>query len=137
MFPLSEAEILVQSFLDGTLNKYDWTHEAHLVVGMYMVTHHEAAALEHMRKAIRSFNETTGTENTDTSGYHETLTVFWLERIRAHCTAPDGTLTWDQDTLDHLLFSREMSNRNVWLEHYDEDLVKSVEARRGYVQPVR
>ena len=137
IYPIADAEQLMQDFLQCTLDKYDWTHEAHLVVGLYMVTHYPQDALTHMREAIKRFNLATGTANTETSGYHETLTVFWLEHIRANCTANDGSLTWDQETLNHLLVNRALTNRNIWLEHYTEEAIRSVEARLHYVAPER
>lgn len=135
IYPIEAAEALVQSFLDCALDKSDWTHEAHLVVGLFMVTHY-TDALPHMREAIKRYNESVGTINSETSGYHETLTVYWLEHIKKHCTANDGTLMWDQETLDYMLFNRALTNRNVWLEVYPESIIKSVEARMHYVPPI-
>jgi hypothetical protein len=135
MYPLEDAEELVQQFLNCTLMKWDWTHEAHMVVGLYMVTHFGAEALDQMRIALKKYNLSTGVENTDTSGYHETLTYFWLERIRTECTDHDGSLCWDQRTLDYLLINRALTNRNVWLEIYPEAVIKSLEARRSVVLP--
>jgi hypothetical protein len=136
MFELEDADELVQRFIDCTLDKWDWTHEAHIVVGLFMVTHHGADALAQMRTALKRYNECTDVPNTDTSGYHETLTHFWLERIRKECTDADGSLRWDQDTLDAMLFNRALTNRNVWLEVYPEEMIKSMEARRIVVLPV-
>ncbi len=136
IYPLDAAEELVQAVLNCTLDKFDWTHEAHLVVGLYMVTHY-ADALPPMREAIRRYNESIGIINSETSGYHETLTVYWLDRIKKHCTANDGTLMWDQETVDYMLFNRDLTNRNAWLEDYPESMMKSVEARLKYVPPAR
>jgi hypothetical protein len=133
IYPIDAAEELVQSFLDCTMDKADWTHEAHLVVGLYMVTHYPHDALSPMREAIIRFNESVGTINSDTSGYHETLTHFWLEHIRKHCTANDGTLMWDQETLDYMLFNRELTNRNAWVDVYGEGVIQSVEARHRII----
>lgn len=36
----------------------------------------EEEALAKLTDAIKNYNISVGTENTDTSGYHETLTVF-------------------------------------------------------------
>jgi hypothetical protein len=42
-----------------------------------------------MRDGIRRFNDAVGTPNTDDSGYHDTLTWFWVSliaRVVAGCT---------------------------------------------------
>jgi hypothetical protein len=135
-YPIADAEELVSKFLNCTLPKYDWTHEAHLVVGLYMVTHHTDQALIKMREALLKYNVSIGGVNSDTAGYHETLTIFWLERIAKICTANDGTLMWDQETLDYMLFHRDLTNRNVWLNYYPETIIQSLEARKQYMPPV-
>lgn len=132
-YSIEDAEDLVQSFLNCTMDKWDWTHEAHLVAGLYVVTHHGDQSLSFMRNAISRFNESVGTANTDTSGYHETLTYFWLNRIREACTDTDGSLSWDQRTLNYLLVNQDLTNRNVWLEHYSEEQIKSVRARKEVI----
>lgn len=63
-----------------------WTHEAHIAVAfshlfLYKNTAETSAAL---REKIKAYNVAVGTENTDTSGYHETLTVFWVRVIQAY-----------------------------------------------------
>jgi hypothetical protein len=136
-FTISDAETLVNSFLDTTLDKWDWTHEAHLVVAYHMVTHHAPHEdLAHMRAALKQYNVAIGKENTDTSGYHETLTRFWLDRIRAWCIHTRGSVSWDEDTLDALLYDRSLTNRNVWLEYYTEAVIMGTEARHQYVAPL-
>ena len=37
-----------------------------------------------MRRRIRAYNVAVGTENTDSGGYHETLTRLFLDGIAAH-----------------------------------------------------
>ena len=74
-----EIEKLVSQFSDKSLPKEDWTHEAHILVAIWHNWHFEfATALDMVRSKIISFNEAVGTENSDTSGYHETMTVFWM-----------------------------------------------------------
>ena len=77
-----EVQELIDQFDKKTLPKSNWTHAAHLTVGLYHVYHgtfHEAHCL--VKSKIITYNEATGTANTPSSGYHETLTVFWLTII--------------------------------------------------------
>ncbi|HQU55198.1 MAG TPA: hypothetical protein PK643_19330, partial [Saprospiraceae bacterium] len=59
--------------------KASWTHQAHLQVALWyshQLDFDEACAL--VRQRIIAYNDRVGTPNTDASGYHETLTRFWM-----------------------------------------------------------
>ena len=76
-FDFKEVECFVQQFEALTLPKTSWTHVAHFVVGLWYLSHHPLPdAIERIRKGIFRYNEAVGTINSDTSGYHETLTLF-------------------------------------------------------------
>jgi hypothetical protein len=76
------TEALVAAFLARTLPKVAWTHVAHLRVGLWHVRRFgEEGALARLRDGIRAYNESVGTANTDSPGYHETLTVFYVRII--------------------------------------------------------
>jgi hypothetical protein len=79
---LSTPESL-DSFLRGfescTLPKAEWTHAAHIATAAsYLHGSGVASVLPLMRVQISAFNLSVGGANTPTSGYHETLTHFWL-----------------------------------------------------------
>ena len=76
---------LVKAFEERTLPKSDWTHAAHLTVGLYYCFHNPFGVAKNlMSDGIYWLNDAHGTANTETSGYHETLTVFWLKTIAAY-----------------------------------------------------
>lgn len=78
----NEVVSLVKSFEERTLSKEQWTHAAHLTVGFYYSFYHPfGVARNLMRDGILWLNDTHGTLNNETSGYHETLTMFWLKTI--------------------------------------------------------
>jgi len=85
-----------------------------------------------MRNAIRRYNECCGTPNTETSGYHETLTVFWLAIVAESLneTQHKTALTAVRYTVG--LFGEQ---RKLHLEYYGSDIAKSMEARRIWVEP--
>src|SRR5687768_459807 len=75
----SRTEELVRRFRERTLSKAEWTHAAHLRVGLWHVLRFPSGeALERLRAGIRALNETHGNANTDTGGYHETITRFYV-----------------------------------------------------------
>ena len=86
-----EIEAFIRDFEACRLPKPRWTHHAHFVVGLWYLTHHSPEeALAIVRQRIRAHNESVGTANTDSSGYHETLTRFYLTGISAHLAASSG-----------------------------------------------
>src|SRR5262245_21090730 len=94
----STTERLVQQFLDCTLPKSEWTHVAHLRVGLWHVRSFPPdEALARVREGILRLNAAHGTPNTDTGGYHETITRFYLlsiDRFLANAD-PHGTRSLD------------------------------------------
>ena len=77
-----EIYLLVKAFEERTLPKSEWTHAAHLTVGLYYCYHNPLGVAKNlMSDGIYWLNDTHGTANTETSGYHETITIFWLETV--------------------------------------------------------
>ena len=73
------------AFENHTLPKAEFTHSGHVTVAAcYLFGSDSAAALPAMRSAIRGFNESVGGQNTDSAGYHESLTVLWLRLVERH-----------------------------------------------------
>lgn len=135
IYPISDAEKLLKGFTACKLAKEEWTHEAHLIGGLWFLAKYGDNAINELRPSIQRFNESVGGINDDKNGYHETLTVFWLWAIKELMADDDGKVYWNQDSLDDLLFDESLSDRNLWSEFYSKDLMMSVEARRGFVKP--
>jgi hypothetical protein len=82
---MMSLEKLIQEFENGNLAKNAWTHHAHLRVGAWYVWHlGPAEALITLRHRIRSLNDAHGTENSQNSGYHETITQFYINPALIH-----------------------------------------------------
>jgi hypothetical protein len=92
----------------------------------------EATATDHMRVCVRRFNEAVGGKNTDTSGYHETITVFWI-KVLAALQAANPALP--RAAFATLAVERFGNRRDLFREFYDFDLVASTEARRSWIAP--
>ena len=120
-------------FLDRSLPKPEWTHAAHFAVTLWLLRHRPDLDLDiEMRGLIRAFNETTGTPNTDTGGYHETITQASLRAVRAAAaSAPASPLC---EILDALLVS-PLGDSKWLLEYWSRERLFSVEARHGWLPP--
>jgi len=132
---LSHAEVasFIERFERGKVTKAEWTHQAHLVAGYWYVTRlGPEQAIEEMRARIRFHNESVGTANTDSSGYHESITRLYVHGIAAfRAQQPAANL---ESGLNALLASP--MNSSSWpLQYYSRERLFSVEARRGWLEP--
>lgn len=83
-----EWTALVRDFESGALAKANWTHVAHLAVAShYLLRMPAREALDVLRQGIHRINARHGVIDTPTSGYHETLTVFWVGVLSAYLRA--------------------------------------------------
>jgi hypothetical protein len=130
---ITDAKRLVEGVEKCTLPKAEWTHEAHLIVGMYGVLNFGQEALPTMRKWITRYNLSVGGVNSETSGYHETLTVFWLWAIKEFCN-DYGIHTFDVDAIDELLFYEPLARRSLVEDYYSEGILLTPEARRRFIR---
>lgn len=89
-------------------------------------------AFRDMPGLIRAYNAATGVPNTDTDGYHETITVASLRAARAWLGQRAGEPL--AATLAGLLASDY--GRSGWLlAYWSRTRLFSVEARRAWVEP--
>ena len=132
---MSDTERIARGLIERTLPKVALTHEAHLRAGLWHVLHFgPVAALGLLRVRIGAYNESVGTQNTDTSGYHETITRFYVLVIDRFLSAVDCTLPIDQ--LATRLIA-ECGDPRLPLRYYSEEHLFSVAARRSWVEPDR
>lgn len=129
---IEEAIGLVKSFEDRTLAKPDWTHAAHLTVALfYCMRFPFGVAVNLMRDGIHWLNDAHGVENSDTSGYHETLTIFWMIIVKQFVeTSPRCNFS----ALANELIAT-CNDPKLPLEYYSRALLFSREARATHVQP--
>lgn len=135
MLPVTEQEIdeFAAAFEATTLPKERWTHGAHLLTGAcYVHRLGEAAAIDKMRLCVSRYNEAVGGKNTETSGYHETITIAWIKVLAGllHESAPI-----DRATFAALAVKRFAGDKDYLRRYYDFDLLGSVEARGTWVIP--
>ena len=121
------------AFIDRTLAKREWTHQAHLRVGLWhALRYDDELALSLLRARIRAYNESTDVANTTTSGYHETITRFYLHIIRQFVGSVD--LRRPIDELARSLIE-QWGDRDVPLRHYSRARLFSAAARAEWVEP--
>jgi hypothetical protein len=128
-----DTDELVAAFIACTLPKREWTHEAHLRVGLWHLLHHGAdEALTLLRDRIRRYNVASGVANTDHAGYHETITRFYVWVIDRFLQSADRRRTVDQLAEDLI---RRWGDKDLPLRYYSHERLFSVLARRQWVGP--
>lgn len=137
--PVDEAGIdaFLGEFEGCVLPKARWSHAAHLLTGAcYVHALGEAAALERMRARVRAYNVSVGGQNTETAGYHETVTRFWIGRLaalRRECAGMErARFVW---AAVERFGSGGDGGKAELRRWYSFDVVGSREARAGWVAP--
>src|SRR5688572_9429447 len=128
-----EIEELVQSFLQRSLDKSLWTHAAHLSTAIWHLKQydiHEGTC--RMKSAIISYNLSVGGENTGTGGYHETMTLFWMDILNIFVNDKAGLSL--KDTCDKLL-NRSLVSKNLPMSFYTKEKILTPLARSRAVAP--
>ena len=129
----SSTSSIAQEFCDCTLPKSAWTHKAHLQVGLWHLMHYSPqTALNLLRERIRRYNVVCGVVNSETSGYHETITQFYLKVIVYFLKQHDVSQPIDQ--LAEALI-QAWGDRNLPLIYYSKDRLMSKEARQHWLEP--
>jgi hypothetical protein len=129
----AEIEHLGEGLLACTLTRPEWTHEAHLAATAYLLLRRPDVDLDaELPGIIRRFNESVGGVNSDTEGYHETITRCFLHGVRVFLKEAD--LSVPLYALANELLLSPMGRRDWPLRFYSRERLFSVEARRAYVE---
>lgn len=132
----SDADVahVGEGMLARTLRRAEWTHEAHLATTTYLLLRHPEIDLDsELPGLIRRYNESVGGVNSDTEGYHETITRVFLRGVRLFLAEAD-TREPLHELVNELLLS-PMGRRDWPLRFYSPARLFSVEARRSFVEP--
>ena len=128
-----EVDRVARAMIDRTLPKGEWTHRAHLATALWLLDHPEVLARSGgMGPLIRAYNQATGVANTDTAGYHETITQASLRgAAAARAEQPREPL---ERVLDRLM-AGPLGDKRWLFTYWSEARIMSVEARRRWVEP--
>lgn len=128
------VERVGEGLLACTLPREEWTHEAHLAATTYLLLRHPEIDLDaELRGIISRYNESVGGRNTDTEGYHDTITRAYLHGIRLFLSEADLRASL-HELVNELLLS-PMGRREWPLRFYSRNRLLSVDARRAFVTP--
>ena len=118
---------------DRSLPKREWTHGAHLCAGVAMVTELGLPAAEtQMPDCIRAYNVAVGGKNTDTEGYHHTITLFYL-RVLSNFLVP--IVQKGIGFRASAVLASDIADKNMPLKYYSRERLFSTTARQEWLAP--
>ena len=130
----AEIERIGEGLLACTLPREDWTHEAHLAATTYLLIRRPDVDLEaKLPDIIRRYNESVGGVNSDTEGYHETITRVFLHGVLLFLSEAD--LNEPLHELVNELLLSPMGRREWPMRFYSGERLFSVEARKHFIPP--
>jgi hypothetical protein len=130
-----ELRAIAEGLMRRTLPKAGWTHAAHVAAAVWITARCPGMLPERdMPDFIRAYNEATGVPNTDSGGYHATITLASLRATAWFLAARPGLPL--HAACDALLES-DVGRRGWMTAHWSNALLFGVAARRGWVAPDR
>lgn len=125
---------LADGFCACTLPKEEWTHAAHFATALWFLLRRPDLSPERdMPALIRRYNESVGGINSDSSGYHETITqasLMMTRRLLASHPAdisPAAALT--------ALMASPLGDKDWLFAYWSRDVLMAPAARRVWVAP--
>lgn len=129
-YPIKTAEEMIAGFTNCTLPLDEWDHGTHLVAGLFVLAKYGDAAYSVMKTRLLNYTTHHGKD-----GYHETMTRFWIWAVQYFMEKENGSIAWNQEQLDAIIFNEELTRRNLWNDYYSLELMQSGEAKKNFVSP--
>ena len=131
-----DDETLVRQFRDQSLSYDHWTHRSHVRVGFAYLDEFETfeKALRAVRKDIKAYNKAQNTPETNTSGYHETITRAFLQLIDVTRVA-FAEANPVADSNEFCDAHPQLMCRQVLRLFYSSSRIMTPEAKHSFVEP--
>ncbi len=135
MYFKSDDDILAlaRGLMNLSLPKSQWTHAAHFATALWLIAlRPDLDPRCAMPGFIRAYNEATGVANTDTSGYHETITQASLRAARNFLMQHPGSSV---SASCNDLMASPLGKSDWLLAYWTPERLFSVEARSRWLDP--
>ena len=126
-----EVEEVLRGFESCELPPAGFDHAHHMAVALVLLARlgDEGAAVGRVREGLARYLAAHGV---DPRKYHETITVFWVKRVRAFVERAGAGRALAE--LANGL-ARECGNSRLVYDYYSKSLMDTEEARTGWVEP--
>lgn len=128
-----EVRELIIGFEDGTYPVSRWSHQSHIYMAIWYLRRFPLSeASSRIKEGIKAYNISKGGKNTATSGYHETITEFYIrvlvQFLREHADLSEADL-WEKITMESFMES------DFPFRYYSKAYLMSTAARRAWYEP--
>ena len=132
----SESQVIRigEGLMARTLPRDEWNHGAHFAAALWLMRYRpDLDTASAMADMIRAYNAVSGVANTDSSGYHETITLASLRAAR-------GVLDFNPADMPvfhiaNAIAASNLANPNWLLEYWSQPRLMSVDARCAWLEP--
>ncbi|WP_428684233.1 hypothetical protein [Sphingopyxis sp.] len=129
----SDIRAIGEGLLARTLPREAWTHEAHLGACLWLVSERPDIDIDAgIATIISRYNESVGGVNDDTQGYHDSITRAYVAGVRLFLSETGET---ELAARVNAMLLSDVGRRDWPLRFYTRELLFSVAARRGFVEP--
>lgn len=126
---VAEIEEVVRRFEGCSYTPEEFVHARHLTVAAWYFARLDVeAARDRMRFGLRKFIAHHGK-----TGYHETITEFWL-RLVEHATRAAGGTEADLVSAVNKVVAR-CNDKNLIYAHYSRERLATSDAKVGWIEP--
>jgi hypothetical protein len=123
-----ELRSIVDEFEACSFHPSEFRHHQHLAVVLWFVANLPYDdACERMKRGIQRLAATYGK-----TGYHETITEFWLRMTRAFLLRDEHA---ESIAVRANQLIEEYADKNLILDYYSAELLASEQAKAGWVEP--
>ncbi|WP_017670580.1 hypothetical protein [Blastomonas sp. AAP53] len=130
----SAVRLLGERLIASCLPRDEWTHEAHVAACLWLIAERpDLDAARDFPTIIRRHNDSVGTPNTDSSGFHATITHCYVVGVATFLTRVDPALELAAKV--NMLLDAPEGARDWQLHFYSRDRLFSIEARRAVILP--
>ncbi|MEO1656879.1 MAG: hypothetical protein AAFR65_04090 [Pseudomonadota bacterium] len=126
-----EISEVVRQLQDCTLPKDEWTHAAHWAAALAIASA-EDEPFAVMAATIPPYNEAVGGQNTDTEGYHDTITYACMALAEMVVGEAEGRSLSD---IHAAVMASPLGGMDWLKRHHSPEILWSVAARRKAVEP--
>lgn len=124
-----DVTVVVRRFEACDFEAGGFHHSHHLTVAMcYLLELKETAAIAQMRTGLLQFLRKNGSPD----AYHETITVFWIKRVRRFLDQADKARSL-VDLANSVI--EECCNTGLINDYFSAERLASKEARRKWIEP--
>ena len=126
-----DAEFLA-AFENCSLPFEQWTHRAHIRVAYFYASESDlASAIDRMRAGIKAYNKATDTPEAIDRGYHETITVAFMQLIYTANLTTGPHRSSNEFCEAH----PELLSKSALKKFYSSERITTWGAKREFVEP--